>query len=94
MQAKNTAKRKNIDWTLSEDEYARLIGNDCFYCNGYFPPVKVGIGLDRKQSSQGYILSNVVACCEICNKLKNNFLTPDETKVAVRAIIKMRRGNK
>jgi 5-methylcytosine-specific restriction endonuclease McrA len=27
-------------------------------------------GIDRKDSSKGYILSNVVSCCFTCNKAK------------------------
>jgi hypothetical protein len=88
--AQQRARKKNIYWSLTRDEYMELIQNNCFYCNGFFPPVKTGIGLDRKSSKQGYIIGNVVACCEICNKIKNNFLTPDEAKAAVSAIIQIR----
>jgi len=29
-----------------------------------------GIGIDRKDNSSGYVESNVVPCCEVCNKAK------------------------
>jgi|SRR5271166_3370935 len=88
------ANDKKIMWDITEKEYSNLIDEKCYYCNGYFPPVEKGIGLDRIDSSMGYILSNVVSCCRICNVVKNNFLTAEETKAAITAVIQIREKNK
>ncbi len=40
----------------------------CHYCGGPLPDY--GYALDRKDNKQGYILGNVVPCCESCNWIK------------------------
>jgi hypothetical protein len=88
------AKSKNKEFALSLEEYAELISQPCFYCDGYFGKVECAIGLDRLDSSIGYVLSNVVSCCYTCNKVKSDHFTPEETKAAVRAVIEFRKGTK
>jgi uncharacterized protein with PIN domain len=46
--------------------FESLFRKNCFYCNS---EIKT-IGLDRIENSVGYIVSNVVACCEMCNRMK------------------------
>ena len=53
-------------------------------------PVKRSTGLDRLDSDGCYELTNVVSCCYSCNTIKNNILTPEETKIAVKAILDFR----
>jgi hypothetical protein len=90
-EAKSKAKRRNLDWTLTLEEYSELISQPCFYCeNKLHPPAIRATGLDRLDSSKGYIQNNVVSCCYQCNVIKNNFLTPEETKIAVEAILEYR----
>lgn len=40
----------------------------CHYCSTSIET----IGLDRIDSMQGYTLSNLVSCCEVCNWMKMN----------------------
>lgn len=91
-EAKNKSiKKRQIEWNLSFDEYSLLIKKPCYYCeNKLGEPVKRSTGLDRLDSSKGYELSNVVSCCYVCNCIKNEFLTPEETKAAVYVVINMR----
>ncbi len=92
-ESKNSAKRRGIEWLLSFDEYVRLIKESCYYCgNKLCKPVRRMVGLDRLDSNLGYEISNVVSCCYVCNVMKNNFLTPEETKVVANALIKYREG--
>lgn len=46
-----------------------MTSQPCYYCGD----VKNYNGIDRVDSSKGYILNNCVPCCEICNKMKLNY---------------------
>ena len=91
--ARRSAKRRGKDFNLTFQEYKELLSDPCYYCeNKLGQPAVTGIGLDRVDSSQGYHYDNCVPCCTICNKIKNDFLTLDETLVAVRAILTSRKA--
>lgn len=90
-EAKHAAKRREIDWKLTLEEYIELIKLPCYYCDNQFgEPVKRATGLDRLNSNGCYELSNVVSCCYACNIMKNNILTPEETKIAIKAVLDFR----
>jgi 5-methylcytosine-specific restriction endonuclease McrA len=78
---KNAAKSRNIKFELNKDEFKKITQGNCFYCgikpeqiiksknnNGNY----IYNGIDRVNSSKGYILNNVVACCGKCNKAKSS----------------------
>lgn len=88
--AKSNAKKRNILFELTLEDYSLLIKNNCYYCNGYFGKVETQTGLDRIDSSKGYTLSNCVSCCTICNRTKGAHFTMEETKIAINAIINFR----
>lgn len=76
---KNSAKNRNLVWSISDETFFKLIRNNCYYCN--IPPIseiKIGKdisiinGVDRIDSSIGYIENNVVPCCYFCNTSKND----------------------
>lgn len=94
-ESKNKAiKKRKLTWTLTLEEYTKLIIMPCYYCNNKLgSPVKRSCGLDRLDSNRGYELDNVVSCCFICNTIKHEHLTPEETKAAVKAILKIRNKN-
>jgi hypothetical protein len=78
---KYNAKIKNLDFTLSDRKIIELFKGDCFYCGEppskkvdkkYFYGFYIYNGIDRMDSSIGYIENNCVSCCESCNYLKNN----------------------
>ena len=64
---KRKAKTRNLVFELSDDEFLELVMQPCHYC-GYNDSV---IGVDRKDSTKGYIKSNVLPCCEQCNLMKH-----------------------
>ena len=76
---KRNAKNKNNEFELTRDEFRKITKQKCHYC-GCLPAQRqktkgghgeyVYNGLDRVANSKGYLLSNIVACCEICNKMK------------------------
>ena len=68
---KGRAKKQEVPFELTKDEWNTLIKGDCNYC-GRSPTTWFGV--DRKVPSLGYILGNVVSCCFDCNvdKLDDN----------------------
>lgn len=75
----NSAKRRGLAWGISRDQFNSLTSKPCHYCGA--PPsnlmkAKYGNGefayngLDRKDSSEGYVINNVVPCCKICQRAK------------------------
>ena len=91
---KSGAKRRGLELTLSFIDFAIIISNPCFYCNGYFNKVMTGSGLDRINNDIGYTLTNVVSCCKTCNWIKSDFLSQEETLAAIKAIISVREINR
>lgn len=78
---KASAKNRNLTFELSAEQHLNLIIQDCFYCGAApeAPKTKlaqnIGIpfphhGVDRKDSSLGYLPSNCVSCCARCNFMK------------------------
>lgn len=62
-----SAKRRNLPFSLTYDEYKRIISQPCFYCGS------LGVrGLDRRRNDFGYVLSNVVSSCWPCNLMKGS----------------------
>ncbi len=68
---KRCAKDKNNEWELI-DEYALwLFKQPCYYCGEVNLDQKL-TGIDRVDNKKGYITSNVVPCCKICNMMKKD----------------------
>jgi hypothetical protein len=64
---KHSAKRRNLSFVLTKSELKQLVLQDCFYCR------KKSInGIDRLDSSKGYISGNCVPCCKECNFMKRS----------------------
>jgi hypothetical protein len=85
-----SAVKRGIEWRLSPEEFLQLIKKNCTYCNaspriynskpnfGRGKTVKTLMnGIDRKDSSLGYISGNVVPCCSVCNKMKMSMAESD-----------------
>lgn len=79
---KSKAKQRNLAFELDEEQFRNITSANCWYCNA--PPSKPSVrkdrykywkiyvynGVDRLDSSLGYILGNCVPCCTICNRMK------------------------
>jgi hypothetical protein len=72
------AKTRNLEVSISRDDFEKLFIQNCFYCNSI--PLKIrkshGFtfaynGVDRVDNTRGYIAGNVVPCCKICNAAKS-----------------------
>lgn len=81
------SRKKNIPFEIDRQSFRDLTQKLCFYCDGAPSNTTKGAyknsvsyvynGLDRIDSSQGYVLGNVVPCCKYCNIMKSD-LTHDE----------------
>jgi hypothetical protein len=85
---KRHALRRGYVFELDKASFSELSQKNCFYCNQspsnvMRRDVSNGIfvynGIDRIDNSKGYEEGNVVPCCKICNRMKDQ--TPiDEFK--------------
>jgi hypothetical protein len=66
-----SAEYKNLKFELTEFEYKSIVQHPCYYC-GTFKEGKLFSGVDRKDQSIGYTVSNCVPCCEMCNYMKKS----------------------
>lgn len=88
------AKRKGLEFLLSEDQIDRLFASDCHYC-GALPNNSISKassygefvynGIDRIDNELGYVATNVVSCCGTCNRAKAD-LTYEEFRTWVRQV--------
>ncbi len=69
----NGAKRRNIEFDLEIEQFMSFWQKPCRYCND---PIET-IGLDRVDSSKGYVLDNVLPCCKACNFMKGTMIQSD-----------------
>lgn len=79
---KTSAKRRNLDYQLTTEEFTLLVTGKCQYCGDSLTQTKKGqgktsgdfryTGIDRVDSSKGYTKDNCVSCCWLCNNMKSN----------------------
>jgi hypothetical protein len=85
---KNRARRKQIEFNLTDAEFRKLTSSNCHYCGvepqqytAYHKRKCFGVyvynGIDRIDNAEGYVTTNCVPCCGICNKAKRD-LTYEE----------------
>ncbi len=60
---KDSAKRRNMIFDLTKDDFETFWQKPCFYCDSEIET----IGIDRKDNNIGYTLDNCLSCCKICN---------------------------
>lgn len=77
------ALKRNYVWALTPEQFSEIIKQNCTYCDA--PPREykrkarkfkgrgmriMANGIDRIDSTLGYIPNNVVPCCTVCNRMK------------------------
>lgn len=76
---RQSARKRQMGFFLTRDEFYRLCVGACFYCGA--PPANIsktpgGIfvynGVDRVDNDGDYETNNCVSCCSKCNFLKKN----------------------
>lgn len=73
---RSRAKHKNMEFKLSKKELILLRNKPCTYCHRKLPMNETSI--DRKDNSIGYLESNCVPSCRMCNTIKGEHLTYEE----------------
>lgn len=80
--SKGGSKKRLLEFLLTREEFEILIDQPCYYCG--VPPSepsdpaivlfekRAHNGVDRKDSSKGYISNNCVPCCKDCNYAKHS----------------------
>lgn len=91
---KHSAKKRKIDFQLVSEDIEDLIKKPCTYC-GSLPEEKklkyirgkqyARNGIDRIDSSIGYVKGNLTPCCNTCNIMKN-ILSTEEFKTHIKKI--------
>jgi len=86
---RDNASKRNIVFSLSKEEVFEIIIKNCFYCGEKPSNISrnthncgdfIYNGIDRIDSSKGYIKNNVVPSCWMCNHSKNNVSIDDFDK--------------
>ena len=78
---KTKSKARGLEFSLTRNEFVAIVKKDCSYCGSKpsnvcksnYPDVVPDLmysGIDRIDSSQGYIKGNTVPCCKHCNHAK------------------------
>ena len=65
---KNSAESKQLAFDFNKEEYVKLVETPCNYCG--IMQEKGFNGIDRIDSTIGYIKDNCVSCCAMCNYMK------------------------
>jgi hypothetical protein len=71
---KYRAGKKGLEFSLTKERFTELIQLPCYYNQEKNSNNKNGFrynGIDRIDSSKGYVEGNVVPCCKNCNCAKN-----------------------
>lgn len=92
---KNRAKKRNLSFLLTQEEFLNIIQKPCVYClnekTSYFKGKTkwekdfLYTGIDRINSNLGYEIGNVQPCCKICNRAKSD-ITEDEFYLWVKKV--------
>ena len=67
------AKKRNIYFNLTFEEFLTFWDKPCHYCGDKIN----GAGIDRVDNSVGYEISNCVSCCGTCNLMKRSMTVSD-----------------
>ena len=74
---KRSAELKQLEYGISLDEFKEIVNKPCKYCGILRDRGTAQFnGIDRNDSSIGYLIDNCVSCCTMCNYIKKT-LTGD-----------------
>lgn len=64
------ARRRNIEVSITFDEYSNMVRTACWYCGDF--TYEGYSGVERVQNAGMYQKENVVPCCKTCNFMKGS----------------------
>ena len=92
LQLKRNGSSRGLDLSITRDQFEILSKKPCLYCLGLLDnDLGMGTHIDRLDNNLGYSYENSTSCCGFCNKIKQDLLTPEETKAVIKIIIEMRK---
>ena len=80
------AGKRGLTFDLNKEQFKALVFSNCYYCGAVPNQVRkratangicVYNGIDRLDNSKGYIISNCVSCCKLCNSMKSKLSKED-----------------
>jgi hypothetical protein len=87
--AKTKAKQRGLEFSLTFEQFVEISNYICYYCEDGLcgRPSFQGAHLDRIDNNKGYTIDNVVSCGLLCNQIRMDNLTVQETRDAVNGIL-------
>jgi len=82
------ASEKGLSFDITLEQFEDITGKECFYC-GEFSHFKEFTGIDRVDNEEGYLLDNIVPCCEFCNRAKLNYAQEEFLRKIEKIYIRM-----
>jgi len=81
----HSAKRRGYEFNLDEETFFSTIQQPCAFCGQQWTSHEVSkagyeykfTGLDRVESTKGYVKGNILPCCKVCNRMKSDMNTYD-----------------
>lgn len=67
---RKNAKSRQLQFLLDNNEVEALFNQECYYCG---EDDYLHMGIDRKNNNVGYTKENCVACCSMCNFMKQDY---------------------
>lgn len=64
---KSNAKRRGLVFDINLKEFEQITNSKCYFCGDN------ACGIDRLDSTIGYIKGNMVPSCAMCNKMKQTY---------------------
>lgn len=62
------ASRNKLAFDLTIESFTDITSQPCHYCN----KIDDHVGIDRIDSTKGYVRGNMLPCCTACNRMKNS----------------------
>lgn len=66
-------KERHLLFQLTEEQFNEIVSSPCYYCAFRYDDDNHRVGVDRKDSDEGYVMGNVVPCCVHCNFTKRDY---------------------
>jgi hypothetical protein len=82
------AKNRKLSFKLTFKVFLALVGSPCYFCG-----VKPANGIDQHVAGVGYVKTNCVPCCFICNRMKSYFTTARFLNQISKIMLHMREKN-